>query len=217
MTRRRQVIAFYDRFGSAQDRQGWYEDPALERLIALGRFEQARSLCEFGCGTGRLAARLLGSVLPADATYLGVDASATMAALATERLQRWAPRARVAHSDGSLRVPGEIAAWERFLCTYVLDLLPEDDILALLEEAARVLAPRGLLCVAGLTHGRGAVAGAVSRLWSLAHALNWRLVGGCRPLNLAPLLPPHRWRVLHDEAVAAWGITSQVLVAERVG
>jgi hypothetical protein len=57
----------------------------------------------------------------------------------------------------------------------------------------------------------------VSRLWSALHALHWKLVGGCRPLLVAPLLPPHRWRVLHDDAVAAWGITSEVLVAERVG
>jgi ubiquinone/menaquinone biosynthesis C-methylase UbiE len=213
----RAVVGFYDRFGSRQDHQGWYEDAALERLIARGRLSEARAVCEFGCGTGKFAAWLLRSVLPAEARYLGVDASATMAALAAQRVAPWAPRAQVQQSDGSLRVPGEIAAWDRFVCTYVLDLLPEEDILKLLEEAARLLQPGGLLCVAGLTHGRGTLTGLVSRLWGALYTLHWRLVGGCRPLVVAPLLPPHRWRVLHDEAVSAWGITSEVLVAERMG
>ncbi|HKJ00202.1 MAG TPA: class I SAM-dependent methyltransferase [bacterium] len=211
------VVGFYDRFGARQDHQGWYEDPALEQLITLGRLADAHAVCEFGCGTGRLAAWLLRSVLPADARYLGVDASASMIALATERVEPWTGRAEVHRTTGALRVPAEIATWDRFLSTYVLDLLSEDDILALLEEAARVLRPGGLLCVASLTHGRGALTGLVSRLWSVLYALHWRLVGGCRPLVLAPLLPPHRWRVLHDEAVSAWGITSEVLVAERLG
>jgi SAM-dependent methyltransferase len=216
MSTLREVIAFYDRFGARQDRQGWYEEPALARLIAQGRFFAAGSVCEFGCGTGQLAARLLGGTLPAHARYLAVDASSTMVALARERLRPWAGRAEVRQSDGSLRVPGAVAPTERFLCTYVLDLLAEPDIAALLEEAARVLAPGGLLCVAGLTHGRGPLAGSVSRLWALLQRLHWPLVGGCRPLRVAPLLPPQRWRILHDESVAAWGITSEVLVAERL-
>lgn len=211
------VIGFYNRFGQRQDRQGWYEDPALDRLVERGRLASAQAVCEFGCGTGRFAARMLSSVLPPEARYLGVDASPTMVALARERLEPWAGRAEVRQSDGTLRVPGEIAAWDRFVCTYVLDLLPETDIAALLEEASRVLRPGGLFCAAGLTHGRGALTGLVSRAWSLAHTLHWRLVGGCRPLVLAPLLPPHRWQILYDGTVAAWGITSEVLVAQRVG
>jgi len=217
MPHRNAVVAFYDRFGRKQDSQGWYEDPALERMIALGRLAESRAVCEFGCGTGRLAARLLAGVLPTEARYLGLDASATMVALARERLAPWAARAQVLHSDGSLHVPAETGEWDRFVSTYVLDLLAEADIAALLQEAARLLRPGGLLCVVGLTPGRGLLTGAVSRLWSVLHRLHWRLVGGCRPLDVAPLLPAARWRVLADARVAAWGITSQVLVAERRG
>ncbi len=58
MTHGADVVSCYDRFGRRQDPQGWYEDAALERLIALGRLAEARAVCEFGCGTGRLAAGL---------------------------------------------------------------------------------------------------------------------------------------------------------------
>ena len=51
--------AFYDRFGKKQDCQSFYEDPALDELIAHASFEDARSVFEFGCGTGKFAARIL--------------------------------------------------------------------------------------------------------------------------------------------------------------
>jgi SAM-dependent methyltransferase len=214
---RQAVIAFYDRFGGRQDAQGWYEDAPLERLVAAGDFAAARRVCEFGCGTGRLAARLLRAELPPEARYLGLDASGTMARLAAGRLRPWAGRAEVQRGDGSLRVPLAEGACDRFVATYVLDLLPEPDIAALLAEAARVLAPGGRLCVAGLTPGRGPLTAAVTGVWRFAHRLHWPLVGGCRPLRVAPRLAPETWRVLHAEVVVAWGIPSEVLVAERRG
>lgn len=81
---REQARSFYDRFGRAQDLQ-WYEDRALDRLAQLGRFQDARAVFELGCGTGRLAVRLL-ELLPEDATWVGQDVSSTMVQLSRERL-----------------------------------------------------------------------------------------------------------------------------------
>lgn len=64
---------FYDRFGSRQDTQGFYENPALDDLVKYADFEHARSVLEFGCGTGSFARRLLETDLPAMAHYLGLD------------------------------------------------------------------------------------------------------------------------------------------------
>jgi hypothetical protein len=54
---------FYDRFGSRQDWQAFYEDAAVERLLVAGRFDLASTVVEFGSGTGRLAERLLRTLL----------------------------------------------------------------------------------------------------------------------------------------------------------
>src|SRR5271157_5204312 len=62
---------FYDRFGSRQDTQGFYENPAFDDLVKHADFEHARSVLEFGCGTGSFARRLLETVVPADARYIG--------------------------------------------------------------------------------------------------------------------------------------------------
>jgi ubiquinone/menaquinone biosynthesis C-methylase UbiE len=207
---------FYDRFGAKQDSQAFYERPALERLIPELRLGEARALVEFGCGTGRIAAELLDSHLPPGCRYLGLDVSATMAGLAKERVARFGARAEVRQSDGAPRIDAPDGAFDRFLSTYVFDLLPEDEIRALLAEAHRVLAPGGLLGVAGLTHGEHGLSAAMSRLWTSVHQLRPALVGGCRPVSVAAQLPERAWRVRHRSVVAPWAIASEALVAERL-
>jgi len=96
---------FYDRLGSAQGWQGFFENPPITEMIAHAAFDSAYSVFEFGCGTGALAARLLQHHLPADARYIGFDISTTMVSLAQEHLKPWSERARVHQSDGSPSIP----------------------------------------------------------------------------------------------------------------
>jgi ubiquinone/menaquinone biosynthesis C-methylase UbiE len=208
----REARAFYDRFGSKQDLQGSYEDPAIEVLLRYARFEEATAVVEFGCGTGRLAERLLKEELPPAATYTGFDLSSTMVNLAQARVEPWAGRARIHATEGPPVLPLPDRACDRFLSTYVLDLLSEDDIRALLREARRVTAPRGLLCLASLTFGRTLLSRIVTGAWRTVHRIRPSLVGGCRPLRLEGLLD-NEWQVRHREIVCSFGISTEVLVA----
>ncbi len=208
---------FYDRLGAGQDGQWWYEDPATAQLVAHAAFERAGRVFELGCGTGRLAAELLGQRLPPSAAYVGVDLSATMVALARERLSAHGDRARVEQVDGAPRTAHADAAFDRFVAAYVLDLLPDADIRAILAEAARVVAPGGYLCVVGLGPGRGPVSSAVAGLWWLVQRVRPRAVGGCRPLALAPRLAASTWRVEYRSGVVAGGVPSEVTIARRLG
>jgi ubiquinone/menaquinone biosynthesis C-methylase UbiE len=210
---RQEAKAFYDRFGAKQDKQAFYEDPALEDLIAHGAFEQARSVFEFGCGTGRFAERLLDRHLPADAVYHGIDISDTMVGLARERLRRFGDRATVVRSDGSPATGAAPASVDAFVSTYVLDLLPEDDIRGVLAEARRVLKPAGRLCVVSCTWGRVGVSRVVSWLWGRVHTLRPSLVGGCRPLCVSDYLRGETWLIRHVNVVVAYGIPSEMVIA----
>lgn len=213
---RAEARAFYDRFGPRQDRQAFYEDAALQGLLSEGGFEEARSVAEFGCGTGRFAEILLAQKLPPDASYLGVDLSPNMATLTRTRLARFGERARVQTTEGELSLPLADGAADRFVTNYVLDLLALDEIDAVLAEAHRVLVPGGRLCATGLTEGSGPLSWLVSGLWRGVQRLSPRLVGGCRPVRVAERLDPASWRPLHVATVVAWGVPSEVLVAERV-
>lgn len=207
---------YYDRIGRFQDTQRVYEDPAVRRLVERGAFEKSDAVFELGCGTGRLAASLLGSVLPDGARYLAVDVSPAMVRLASERLSRWAGRATVRLVEPpAVTLPGDDAAFDRFLATYVFDPLSAEQAGSLVAEAARLLVPGGLLAVVSLTQGTTTASRMVCSAWN-AVALRWpTLVGGCRPIGLAELAAGPEWNLIHSEVVVRFGVPSGVMVAER--
>ncbi len=204
---------FYDKFGAKQDRQGFYEDEPLDRLIELGRFSEAQCVFELGCGTGRLAARLLSDHLPESARYIGVDLSPTMVRLAKDRLAPFGERCEVHASDGEFEISRYGGPFDRVVSTYVLDLLSLADIQNCLTAAHAAMAEGGLFCHAGLTRGTGPVSRTTSALWTLVHRINPMLVGGCRPLTLADLMPESQWQLMHREVVVSAAIPSEVIVS----
>jgi ubiquinone/menaquinone biosynthesis C-methylase UbiE len=210
-----QARRVYDRIGRAQDWQRFYEGAATAQLVGHAAFGDARAVVELGCGTGRFATRLLGDLLPATATYLGIDVSPLMVTLATERLAPWRDRATVALADAGERVPRSDESADRVVSNYVFDLLSPEATRAALDEAHRVLAPGGLLCLAGLTPGEAGLAHLVSRAWKSVWMRAPVLVGGCRPIRVVDRLDPARWDIRHRRVVVAWGIASEALIAAR--
>ena len=210
-----QARRVYDRIGKLQDTQAFYEDSANAVLLGHARFEEAHRVFELGCGTGRFAAKLLSSHLPADAVYRGVDVSPKMISLARERLTAFGNRASVRLVEGEPKLDEADGAYDRFVSTFVLDLLSEADIVSVLAEAHRILEPRGLLAITSLSKGSGLVSRTAARAWSAVHRLRPSLVGGCRPLDLEAFLAPERWRILKLVRLAPYAVPSEAVVAER--
>jgi ubiquinone/menaquinone biosynthesis C-methylase UbiE len=210
-----QARRFYDRFGARQDTQAAYEDPPNHDVAAHLELGSARALFELGCGTGRLAEHLFEHGLPADARYRTQDVSGTMVELARTRLARFAPRVQVELSDGSMRLPPADASCDRFVSTYVFDLLALADIERLVSEMRRILRPGGLAGMSGLTEGSGALGGLVTWIWKRVYQLSPERVGGCRPLQLAPFFTSRDWEIRHQRTHAWHGLTSEVLVVQR--
>ena len=206
------VKQFYDRFGARQDSQAFYEDRALEDLAAHAAFDTARTIAEFGCGTGRFASQIL-TMFP-ELSYTGFDVSTTMLTLARGRLSPFGSRAAVHQlAPGTVHLPMSDGSADRLVSTYVLDLLPAPDIEVFFQEARRVLSPHGRLCLVSLTTGATAFPRFVTSLWSLAYRLRPQLVGGCRPIRLGDFCRPTLWDTLHHRIVTSWAISSEVLVA----
>jgi ubiquinone/menaquinone biosynthesis C-methylase UbiE len=212
-----QAKSFYDRFGNKQDAQAFYEDAALDDLVAHGVFETAGRVFEFGCGTGRFAYRLLTTNLSPTATYLGTDLSRTMIDISEQRLSTYAERAKVVQSDGSISFPLPDHSVDRVVSTYVLDLLSEIDIQQSISEAYRVLIPGGKLCFVSLTHGVTFASRVVSALWSQLFRLHAPAVGGCRPIQLETLFNQRVWTIHYHHVVTQFGVPSEVLIASPKG
>jgi ubiquinone/menaquinone biosynthesis C-methylase UbiE len=215
MLSREQVRSFYNRFGAKQDWQRFYEGPAIRILLAHGGFEKANAVFELGCGTGRFADELLASYLPESAIYLCLDLSSTMVTLARNRLAKFGERVDVRLTDGSLKLPLPDLKFDRFVSNYVLDLLPPEDIEAVMEEAHRVLEPEGRLCLISLTYGNTLASQVVIWLWRRIFGFHPSLVGGCRPVKLLDFISEKRWQVVHHNSVITFGIPSEVIVARK--
>jgi ubiquinone/menaquinone biosynthesis C-methylase UbiE len=210
---RSQARTFYDRFGKKQDTQAFYEDTALEDLIAHAAFEQIEKVFELGCGTGRFALRLLAKHLPPSAAYLGIDLSRTMIDIAQQCISSYAERAKVVQSDGSMRFPIADHSVDCVVSTYVLDLLSEADILQAISEARRVLIPGGKICLVSLTDGVTFASRIVCALWSAVFRLHGPLVGGCRPIRLDSFFDQQIWSIDYRKVVTEFGVPSEVLIA----
>lgn len=206
---------FYDRLGARLDSQSFYEDIALTRLVDAAGFGTAEAVFEFGCGTGRLAEDLFQNHLGEEATYRAHELSPKMVALARERLEPFGERARVILTTGRVPENEPSETYDRFVSTYVLDLLSESQIRDLLFEAWRMLWPGGLLCVASLCAGCTPTSRLVMNQWGRIAAHRPGLVGGCRPIDLLDFLDAEPWSVLHSEKVSRFGVASEILIAER--
>jgi SAM-dependent methyltransferase len=211
----KQAQAFYDWMGAKQDWQAFYEAEATHDLITHASFETAQAVFEFGCGTGMLAERVLTSHLSASARYVAVDSSTTMIRLAKTRLERFGSRVTVQQTNGSLPCEAVSLSCDRFVSTYVVDLLSPSDIAALFAFAHHLLVPGGRLCLVSLTPGTDWFSRLVTALWACIHRITPKLLGGCRPLKLRTLLPG-TFHLEYVNTVTAFGIPSEILVAERL-
>ncbi len=208
------IARLYDRIGPWQDRQGWYEDRPVAAMVEKADLAHATGVFELGCGTGRLAARLLDEILPGDCRYMGVDVSPRMVTLSANRLAQRVSRAGVLQVDGRLPLPIESGSFDRFVSTYVVDLLDRDYARQMMAEAARILTDDGLLAVVSLGPGDGIGTRLVARSWTAVWRRWPRLVGGCRPVDLRTLLGTE-WAAAGITNVTAGGLHSQILVARR--
>ncbi len=218
MTRERYLTAkqareFYNRMGRRQDWQRFYEGRAIDALLQHGGFAQATAVFELGCGTGALAEELLSHHLPPQATYTAVDISPVMVSLTRRRLRPFGERVRVFESDGTFDFSRYAERCDRFVAVYVLDLLSPEAIQQVLDQAHAMLDRQGKLCLVTLSEGCTPLSRAVIRLWRGARRISPLLVGGCRPLRLAPCLPPERWRIDVDQTLSAAAVPSEIVVA----
>lgn len=213
---REEAKAYYDGFGAKQDSQSFYEGPAVKMLVENGHFERANAVFEFGCGTGRFAQELLAGQLPSNANYRGVDISTTMVQLATERLKPFGLRATVTQISDETEIQLEDDAIDRFVSTYVFDLLPLASAQKVLAQARRALQADGLLCLVSITQGKNFVSRVVMDTWQWIFSQKPSLVGGCRPTQLTELLPATKWQVRFRTVVVAWGIASEVVIAAPI-
>ncbi len=199
--------AFYDRLGGRHDNAEWYEGRAKRRGLALLDLKPAHRILNLGSGTGK-EHRLIQTAVGPLGMAVGVDLAPVMLALAQKRTG--APLIRA----DARRMPLIDGVFDRVYSTYLLDLLPLDDLPIVLNQIRHVLRPGGRAVLVSLTEGETALSRAVISAWKLAFQVDPILCGGCRPLELAPLAVAAGFTVITREFVAQAGMPSEVIVLE---
>lgn len=218
---RKDAREVYNRFAEKDDRVGGkdvdsgYGGPAVTALVEMADFEKARKVLEYGCGQGKLVELLFSKLRKQrrrhdgddddnDLSWRGIDQSPKMIQRFIERNGKSADAygtctAELLESgdpDGvTLEEP---QSYDRFVSTYCLDLLSEEDIYKVLDLAERSLDPQeGRILLAGITWGyRSSVQTFfMTAIWELLYRVNRKKVGGCRPQLLQPYLESRGWRI----------------------
>jgi ubiquinone/menaquinone biosynthesis C-methylase UbiE len=213
---RTEARRFYDWIGSKLDTQAFLEDSATSELVKHVDLGSARSVFEFGCGTGRFAESLLAHHLSRTTTYHAIDISPVMVGLARQRLERFGPRANIRITDGHSSIDEPSESHDCFISNFVFDLLSEDDINNVIREAHRLLRPSGLLGLSSQTTAFTLPSRIFASVWNLIYTVQPVLVGGCRARELSNFLPPSDWNICHHARIIRLGIPLEAVVARRV-
>jgi len=197
---------FYDRLGAGHDWAEFYEGRAKQVGLERLNLAPGQRLLNVGVGTGKAHAQLKTAVTPEGATF-GLDLSAVMLKLAYSRTNT--PMCRA----DARRLPFAPASFDRLISTYVLDLLPARHLPALLAGFCRVLKPGGRMVLVSLTEGVDMPSRALVALWKAVYAVSPIACGGCRPVQLAPLVQQAGFNQVQREVIVQLGIASEVVVA----
>lgn len=207
------------------------------------------NVVDYGVGQGKLAELVLSasstdmhaSSQQSCIRWTGIDQSPLMVEAARKRLQQYIGDANGTKDDreeenssggGIVSIellesgnPTDIIpsierhSVQRFVSTYCLDLLSEDDMYRVLDEAEYCLDPEeGLLLLAGITWGyKDSIKTCLMTLvWEILYIVARKKVGGCRPQHLEPYLKAKGWRIVEQRRTMPNGfpwMVSEVIAA----
>ena len=181
-----------------------YGGPAISALLEMADFASAKHVLEYGTGQGKLAELVLSSesVAKCTITWRGIDQSPKMVQRFNERcVKRFSSKRcsiELLESGNPRDVNVESESVDRFVSTYCLDLMSEEDMFRVLELAEQSLCPEnGLLLLAGITWGyrMSVQTFAMTAVWEVLYKVWRKKVGGCRPQELRPYLEALGWRI----------------------
>jgi ubiquinone/menaquinone biosynthesis C-methylase UbiE len=211
---REETRATYDRLARSYGIvEGYWERNA--RLSGLGALaaQPGEHVVEIGFGTGKsliALARLVGT----DGRLEGVDLSPEMVATAREYVSAAGLDARVSVREGdATALPYADRQFDAAFMSFVLELLPGDDIPIALAETLRVLRPGSRVCVVALSRtGRDTL---LRRVYEWGH-MHFPRALDCRPIYVAESLEGAGFEDVESVRSLMWGLPIEVATGKRV-
>ena len=202
-----EVRDLYDRMAFSYD--FWAaatESRAHQAALKFAAIQDGECVLEVGVGTGRLLSHVAARN-PSGLNY-GVDISRGMLARAARR-SRSAPGRNLLGIASAYQLPFADESIDVVFGAYILDILPDESFSTVLTEWNRVTKPGGRLVLANMARGRRWY----SRLWGGLYRLHPKIMGGCRPVGVAPYLPAGGWQLRQSREIIQATFPSEVILA----
>ncbi|HMO60418.1 MAG TPA: methyltransferase domain-containing protein [Roseiflexaceae bacterium] len=206
---RRDARRIYDRLGTRLDRADRFEGQTRAVALDLLQATPGQHVLHVGVGTGATHAALQRCVGPTG-LVAGCDLAYGMLNLTRRRADT-----PLCQGDAAW-LPFGAQCFDRLFSSYVLDLLPLDDIPLVLAEFRRVVRPAGRIVLVSLTEGIDLPSRLFVAGWKLIYRLDPQRLGGCRPLQLSRLLG-NTGCTVERCVVLQHGFPSEVLVGVAPG
>lgn len=177
------------------------------RVLELAAVRDGEAVLEVATGTGAQLIALAGRN-PSGRT-VGVELAEGMLAQTRERLDGAGLTGVELLRASALELPFEDDGFDLLVNSYMLDLLPRDDIPHALAEFKRVLRPGGRLVLSNMTKGERLR----HRFWDWLYARGINLTANCRGVLAAPVLAELGFTDIHREYMAQMTFPTEIVTA----
>ena len=183
------------------------ESNARNRCIEIAAIQDGESVLEVAVGTGLAFEKIL-RANPSGRNE-GIDLTEAMLIRAEGRAARSGIKNyRLAIGDAyALDFPDN--DFDVLINNYMFDLLPQDDFLTVLAEFRRVMRPGGRLVLVNMTKGERWY----NSIWEWVYRMNPAWLGGCRGVQVLPLLGLIGFVTLGREYISQMTFPSEVICA----
>ena len=192
------VVRFYDLWGKITESKAIYK-----AVSALGMIENLKIL-DVGVGTGQLFEK----IIKENKTGLnfGIDLSPGMLAKAKEKFKSL-PIKHLLCLGNAFYLPYKNESFDYIFSSYVLDLLPENSFVKVLDEFIRVLKTNGSGILITMSMGKKWY----NKIWYFAAKYFPSLLTNCRPIALSSYLTSAGFNVIEQETISQNTFPSEII------
>jgi ubiquinone/menaquinone biosynthesis C-methylase UbiE len=193
------IASVYDVFGILM------ESKARQRAIEMASIRNGEKILEVAFGTGLNLVEILKR--NPKGWVDGIDVSEKMLEKALKRISRIGQKNFTLHLGDCRHLPFEDGTFDVLMNQYLLDILPVEDFLPLLNEFNRVLKHGGRLVLVHMTKGEKWV----NQIYEGIYKLKPPLLAGCRGVLSQPFLEKIGFKDFRREFISQFGFPSEVI------
>ena len=185
------------------------ETKAQNRAIELANIQDKAVILDVAVGTGKLFNRIVKR--NPNGRNIGIDISEGMLEKAKSRLSKQSNSNYSLDIGSAFNITVDNHSVDLLFNNYMFDLIPFNQMGAVINEFSRVLKSNGKLVLVNMTRAEHFGAGLYEKIYRVSPTL----LGGCRCIQLSNLLADHSFIIEKREYIQQMLFPSEVILATK--